>query len=127
MILEYFAEASEPTVLLHGNVGAEVVLLREALRPLTEEEGRRVAIHELPFVQAIGGCALFAFSGPRVLGVDEWRRPGSFVWTHDPLTWLQTYDLLEPFEQEKEAPSGRFQFISEGRGPRVIFSTTRAW
>ena len=127
MNIEYFPEARESTVLLYGNAVAEVALLRAALRPLTEGVGRRVAIHELPFVQPIDGCVLFALSGPRVVGVVEWQRPGSFAWTQDPLTWLQTHDLLEPFEQEEEAPNGCFQFLSEGQGPRVVLSTKRAW
>jgi hypothetical protein len=119
---------SEPTVLLYGDAGGEVARLREALRPLTEDVGRWVALHELPFVEPVGGCALIAVSGPRVVGVwvPEARAPRIFTWTHDPLTWLQTVDLLEPFERIEPSRES-FQFLSEGQGPRVVYSTHRGW
>ena len=52
MRLEYFEDGLDdgPLILLYGGGRDEVALLRNAVRALAQDVGRRLAIHELPFV-----------------------------------------------------------------------------
>ena len=63
MKLEYFYDAFEGRglLLLYGDSTAEVESLRAAVRKLTVA-GTNIALHDLDFIEPVGGCQLTAAS-----------------------------------------------------------------
>ena len=121
-----FLEAEAPgkaVLLLYEGSTDDVELLRKAVLTLSEAIGRRLAIHELPFVHCIDHCRLTAVAAVRDLGVVA--AADGFEWALDQESWLQVADLLEPF---REHSGGKLhQYLHQARGPEVIYSTHRGW
>ena len=127
MKLEFFEDGSEggPLILLYGGGPEEVALLRKAVRALAEGAGRRLAVHNLPFVQSVGNCRLNAISAESDVGVVAAAKASEFEWALDPESWLQTDELLEPFCGKQGGVA--FQYLNRVRGPAIIYSMDRAW
>lgn len=72
MKLEYFADALEERglLLLYGGNPGEVASLRAALQRLTTE-GASIAIHDLPFMEAVADSKLTAVSVHQGSGVQR--------------------------------------------------------
>ena len=102
-----------------------MALLRMAVCTLAEGVGRPLAMHELPFVQSVGNCRLHAISAQTDVGVLATSMPGEFDWTLDRGSWLQTDELLQPFCEERDSVA--IQYLNHAHGPKVIYSTDRAW
>ena len=62
-------------LVLHDAADDEVAALGEVFRTLAEANGRRVAIHGLPFVTRVDECRLQALSGPDDAGVTPKQTP----------------------------------------------------
>jgi len=126
MKLEFFKDgnAGRPMLLLYGGGTEEVELLRQAFRDVAQGRVRRLAVHNLPFVEAVEDCRLLATLGPRDIGI-ETTAPTDFTWTLDAESWLGTDELLAPFCDQE--PGVRFQYLNPARGPEVLYSTRREW
>src|SRR5262245_41035301 len=126
MKLEFFQDgnAGSPMLLLYGGGAEEVTLLRQALRDVAQGRIRQLAVHNLPFVEAVEDCRLRAVLGSHDIGVVA-AAPADFTWTLDAESWQGTDELLEPFC--REAPGMRFQYLNPSRGPEVLYSTERRW
>jgi hypothetical protein len=124
--LEFFEDGfyGDPMILLYGGRSEDVVLLRSAIRTLSESVGRQFALNDLPFVQSVGKCRLRAISAAADSGVEA-RDLADFEWTLCPESWRQVDEQLEPFCEEKIGVS--FQYINPGSGPEIIYSTAREW
>jgi hypothetical protein len=112
-------------ILLYGGGPEEVALHRNSIRALADSIGRRLDIHDLPFVQAVDNCRLRAVSARADLGVVRTTIPSGFEWTLAPGSWLQTEDLLEPFCRQQSSTA--FQYLNPADGPEIIYSTSRVW
>jgi len=126
MKLEFFKDgnAGAPMLLLYGGDTEEVTLLRQAFRDVAQGRVRRLAVHNLPFVEAVEGCRLLAVLGSKDVGIVT-AAPTDFTWTLDAESWLWTDELLAPFCRED--PGVRFQYLNPARGPEVLYSTGREW
>ncbi len=126
MKLEFFEDGlnGDPMILLYGGRSEDVVLLRSAIRTLSEGVGRQFALTDLPFVQSVDKCRLRAISAAADLGVKS-RELADFEWTLCPESWRQVDEQLEPFCEEKIDVS--FRYINPGSGPEIIYSTAREW
>jgi len=124
MKLEFLADASEgPTLLFYGTHPDEVAKLRKAVRELSEWPGRKLAFHELAYVEAVGHCELVGVCGSRDIGVRKPSEDVSFEWLLGSSSWSKVEGLLEPFCVATPGP--RFQFLNPAFGPEVIYSTQR--
>jgi hypothetical protein len=124
--VEFFEDGLEggPMILLYGGGPDEVALLRNAMRTLSGRVGRQLTLNDLPYVQSVDKCRLLAISADADLGVVA-RPPADFEWTLSPESWHQVDEQLEPFCEKKRGVS--FQYLNSGGGPKIIYSTTRAW
>ena len=111
-----------PLILLYGGPREEIRLLQDALRSLSGDVGRRVSIHELPFVRATNACAVVAISENIDRGVAT-VGPAQFEWGLTPASWNEVDSLLQGFFDG----GGGFQFLNEASGPTVIYSRRRSW
>jgi hypothetical protein len=128
MKLEYFDQTGneKAVLLLHSGTPREVDSLRAALAVL-RAAGASVALHELDFVEAMGGCEVTLSSADAPRGVRP-AGPRAFLWSMSPSDWERVQDLLEPFVAPLPAGAGtRFQYLHEHGGPEVIYSTAREW
>ena len=126
MKLEFLVDtAGGPTLLLYGTRSDEVTKLRKALQVLSEWPGRRLAFHELPYVEAVGDCELLAVCGSRDIGVRQPFEALSFEWLLGSSSWSNVEGLLEPFCVPTSGT--RCQFLNPAFGPEVIYSTQRRW
>jgi hypothetical protein len=124
--LEFFVDGLEgqPMILLYGGGPEEVVLLRNAMRPLSGGVGVNLAVDDLPFVQPIDKCRLRVISAGVVFGVTA-TSAGNFEWTLDPKSWLEVDKQLDPLCTGSSGVS--FQHLNPGSGPEIIYSTDRTW
>jgi hypothetical protein len=99
MRLDFLPEGSPdcPLVRLSGFDPAEAGQLHEVLAGLASGEIDRVDVHELPFIEPIGGCRL-------VLSVDWWDRgiirgdsPEDLACGLTAEAWDDIAGLVEPF------------------------------
>jgi len=126
MKLEFLEDgnAGAPMLLLYGGGTEEVALLRQAFRDVAQGRTRQLAVHNLPFVEAVDECRLRAVLGPKDIGIVA-AAPTDFMWTLDADSWQWADELLAPFCREE--PGVRFQYLNPARGPEVLYSTERRW
>jgi len=115
-----------PMVLFWGGGATEVTALRAAFRALAAGVGVRVAFHDLPFMTAAPNAGLVGVSSPDDRGVVLSETTRS-EWILTPAWWDNAEGLLVPFSDSSDAPSGSYQFLHQGIGMPVIYSTSRAW
>jgi len=124
--LEFLADTSDgPVLLLYGPDSDEAIALRKALGELVEWPGRKLALHELPYVEAVNQCKLLAVCTNRDIGVRKVSKSLSFEWLLSSSSWSNVEGLLEPFCVPAVGTS--FQFLNPAFGPEVIYSTRRSW
>ena len=126
MMLDYLANGSPdcPLLRLYAFTPAEARQLRDAVTTLATGTAKRVEVHRLPFVEAIGGCRL-------TLVVQRWdgaivRRggPAEFECGFTAGTWDNVAALIEPFEQETNG----YQWLAGGPGEaQLLLSVSGQW
>ena len=126
MTLDYLANGSPdcPLLRLYAFTPAEARQLRDAVTTLATGTAKRVEVHRLPFVEAIGGCRL-------TLVVQRWdgavvRRgePAEFECGFTAGTWENVEYLIEPFEQEANG----FQWLAGVPGEaQLLLSVSGGW
>lgn len=124
MRLEYLPEGSHdcPLVRLFGFDPAEAGQFYEALAGLVAGVVDRIDVHELPFVESIGGCRL-------ALAVDWWDRgivrrglPEDLACGFTAGTWDNIAGLVEPFAKG----STGFQWLTR-QGASWLISAGGDW
>jgi hypothetical protein len=100
----------------------QVSALRSALGSLANQSVTRLAIHDLPFVQAQSGIQLVALSTTDERGVVPLPVKGAFEWMLKPSSWENVSFLLEPFVDRAVG----FQFLDDC-GLTVIYSADGKW
>lgn len=126
MKLEFFEDGMDaPLILLYGGEHEEVALFRAAVRVLAEDVGKKLTIHQLPFIQPIRNCRLAAISAEANVGIAINRLSGEYEWVLAQEAWLQVDELLEPFCHERS--DAAFQYLNPAGGMEVIYSTHRSW
>jgi hypothetical protein len=113
-----------PLILLSRGRPDEVTSLRKVLHSLATQSAGRVALHDLPFVEARSGVQVFARSTNNDRGVVPLPLKWAFEWELAPSSWANVNYLLEPFAGG--AVTG-FQFLNDTSGPTLIYSADGKW
>ena len=127
MNLEYLRDSADgPVLLFHGEDPAGAATLLRAFEALASGDLTRVALHELPGIDAVGRCRVTAVAGSRSPGAhiaaDE-----SIRWTLEDLRWEEVALLMEPFTARAKKPGVQYQYLSDEGPTTVIVSTQKTW
>ena len=130
MKIEYFdAEGVVdcPLILIYGCEPEAADALVAAVRALSQEEQKRVAVHELPGFESVDKCELFFTATKSDKGVYFIAPPRSFECSIQPLWWGNVLSLLETFDWT--IASHRHQYLDYGWYTEftLIISTDRSW
>ncbi|MBI5687597.1 MAG: hypothetical protein HZC54_21205 [Verrucomicrobia bacterium] len=127
MLIEFFPDGSVecPLVLLHGRDPAAAARLREKVVALAAEQVQRVAVHEIPGFESVGGCQLFASTGRSDLGTQPLCAGRVFECQLRPVTWHDVEGLLEPFTEQ--AFCDGFQWLDSHGEIQLLISGHRGW
>jgi hypothetical protein len=101
--IEYLHEGSSdcPLIRIYGDDVAAVAELHRAIGQLADGTARKVAAHELPGFQGVGGCTLTLAAeaedqGILVLGLRQFR------WVLANSSWSKVAGFVEPFAKKME-------------------------
>ena len=101
----------------------EVDALRAACRQLADGQRKQFALHEQPWVKAMGGCAFIWQSAPADVGV-RMPRPGDpFFLALSDEGWREVEGKLLPFAQGGDG----FNWLTMGGDVEVLISGTGSW
>ena len=122
---EYLAEGSPdcPLLRLHNFSPPEAEQLLAAVSRLASGAAERVEVHQLPFVEPVGGCRLALVRWPwdqAVLRVG----PSAFQCGLTAGTWDNVAGLIEPFAEN----AGGFQWLAGSPGEAsLLLSVSGQW
>lgn len=127
--LEFFANGyyGDDVLLLYSGSPEEVQALA---RDLSHVRGGQAPLHlhQRPYVHAVDGSALTAVQGVENVGVTRIGvTANAFEWVAPGDVWLSMAGLLKPFFVPILDDQTHLQYLNEGSGPQVIYSTQRAW
>jgi hypothetical protein len=123
--LEYLSDGSPdcPLIRLFDFAPAEAAWLGSAMTDLATGRAERVAVHELAFIEPVGGCEL-------VLSVRAWHQgvvrvgAAAFECGLPASAWANVAGLVEPFA----AGSGGYQWLSVVPGEAsLLLSVSGQW
>ena len=122
--LEFIEDGYEggPLLLFWGGRPEDVSGLIRVFGSLSRRVGERVALHELPFIEAQLYGLVIAISGERSSGVVA--RNGALEWQQSTSGWDNAAGLLDPFTDDHR---DGFQHLNMSDGGEVIYSTSRSW
>jgi len=125
MKLEYLASGSPdcPLIRLYDFTKVEAAELCSTIARLANGELREMAVDELPFVQAIGGCQLTIVAGTWDAGVVQ-QPDGSFICRLTPDTWDNVTGLIEPFTNDA---TGYQWLVSTPGDAAILLSVNGQW
>ena len=128
MRLEYLARGSPdcPLIRLYDFQPSEAAALLAAIGTLASSSAERIELHQLPFVESVGGCELALTRRLRDLAVVRGSHPHRFECGFTAETWDDVAGLLEPFSQG----DGGFQWLAGAPGEvawLLSASTTGEW
>ena len=127
MRLEYLPDGSPdfPLIRLYDFDHHTMTGFRRLVAELRNGSRRELVVHDLPEVEAVGGCQLVLEVGKRNLGVIRSRCENSFTCILTEAGWENVADLMEPFCEPGQA--GAFQWLSdEGKIP-LLLSVNGQW
>lgn len=125
MVLEYFAEATPPVLLLHGLSPDETRRLRGEILELADQQRDEVRI-ESQSGPTDAERSLLLRAGDGDLGVVPRGSPDlAFCCVLRPDSWRHVCGLLEPFEDEQTGH--RHQYLTDSTAVDWIVSSTRSW
>jgi hypothetical protein len=126
MILEFLPDGSPdcPLIRLFDFTPSEAGQLQTALTQLASGAVKRVAIHEMPGVESLGGCRLTFLSRSWDQAVIAKGDPADFECGFTPGRWEDMAYLVEPFTQ----CCGGFQWLAGGPGEaQILLSPSAEW
>ncbi len=122
------SENGRPLILIHGDDRDAVLQLAKAFGRLSQGVLERLAIHDLPYVEA-GDCRLIAVRGKRDRGAHELGSAKASEWVESTARWADVAGLVvtlrRPYESGHQylAPSP----FGGGRGIVVQVSIGEHW
>ena len=127
MRLEYLRDGSSdcPLIRLYDFDARAVIVLRDLVVELAEGSRRELAVHDLPDVDALGGCQLVLEVGTRNRGVIPERSPTSFRCVLTDASWENVAGLMGPFCEP--GASGGFQWLSDEGKVSLLLSGDGHW
>jgi hypothetical protein len=127
MNLEYLPDSADgPVLLFHGEDPEGAVTLIRAFEALASGDLSKVALHELPGIEAVERCRVTAVVGSRSAGAHI-AADQSIRWMLPSLRWDEIAGQVEPFASRAAASGAQFQYLSDEGPTTVIISTQRAW
>lgn len=129
MKLEYLPEGSQdcPLIRIYGADLGAVAHLLKAFKALGLSQGAECAIHELPGMESVDGCELFARVGKEDKGAMRLEGHNIFDWVLSAETWLQVEGLTEPFA--KATTARLHQWLDESSDVSILITNAEngAW
>lgn len=125
MKIEFLAEGSPdcPLIRIFQFQPGEVEALRTACRELAEGNRTEFALHEQPWIEAVGGCAFVWKAGTKDIGVSLPRAGDPFVFVFSDEGWREVEDKLLPFAHS----SFGFNWLTDGGDVEVLISNDGYW
>jgi hypothetical protein len=122
------SENGRPLIPIHGDDRDAVTQLAKALGRLSRGALERLAIHDLPYVDA-AECRLIAVRGERDQGAHELGSTKAFEWVESPARWADVAGLVVTLRPPSK--SGH-QYLAPspfggGRGIVVQLSVGEHW
>ena len=101
MLLEFLADDSDecPLLRFYGWGDGEVSLLREAAERLATGASRSIEVHQLPFIEAVGGITFAWVADAWDRGVLLPHDQRSFVMQLPSELWADVVEIIRPFER----------------------------
>ncbi len=127
MKLEYLADGSPdcPLLRLCDFDAAQAAGLRDMFASLADGSRDGVALHDLPWVEAVSRCRLVLRAGRRDVGVVPTGECNGFECVLTRETWDNVEGLTEPLSA---APSRGFQWlVPNAGGIRLLLSSDGFW
>jgi hypothetical protein len=127
MRLEYLPDGSPdcPLIRLYDFDHRTVSVFRRLVAELGNGSRRALIVHDLPDVEAVGGCQLVLEVGKRNLGVIPSRSSNSFSCILTESGWENVAYLMEPFCEPGQA--GAFQWLSDEGEIPLLLSVDGQW
>ena len=126
MKLEFLSDESSvcPLIRLYDFTPAEAAQLLAAVTALADLRAQRVAIHELPGVEPVGGCRLTLRVRSWDQGVTLRTAPADFEYGLIAGTWDNVAGLVAPFTES----AGGFQWLDNASSEvRLLLSPDGSW
>jgi hypothetical protein len=127
MKLEFLAAGSAdcPLIRLYDFTPEQAKLLHARVLSLATQATEQIALHDLAFVESIGGCQLTLIARSRDQGVVQVGGAATFEWGSTAALWDNVAWLIEPFTMR--ASSGFQWLICAQREMSVLLSPTGQW
>lgn len=127
MRLEYLPDGSPdcPLIRLYDLDPRAVIVLRGRVVELAGGSRRELAVHDLPDVEAVGGCQLVFEVGGRSIGVIPGPSPNSFRCILTDASWENVAELIEPFCEPGQRAA--FQWLSDEGNVSLLLSSDGHW
>jgi hypothetical protein len=125
MKLEFLSKGSPdcPLIRLYGYRADEVEHLRAACRDLADGRRKEFALHEQPWVDAIGGCKFFWEAGVEDIGVSLPSVGNPFVLSFSEEAWREVEGKLLPFAGD----AAGFNWLTNEGDVEVLISPNGLW
>lgn len=125
MKIEFLPEGSPecPLIRIFQFQPGEVEALRTACRELADGKRTEFALHEQPWVEAVGDCAFIWKAGLKDIGVRLPQDGKPFILIFSNEGWREVEDKLLPFARS----STGFNWLTDGGDVEVLISNDGSW
>lgn len=125
MKIEFHPEGSPdcPLIRIFHFQPEEVEALRTACRELAYGKRTEFALHEQPWIDAVGSCAFIWKAGTKDIGVRLPQAGDPFVFNFSDEGWHEVEDKLLPFAESSRG----FNWLTSEGDVRVLISNDGRW
>ncbi|MDP4220104.1 MAG: hypothetical protein Q8896_06675 [Bacteroidota bacterium] len=130
MKLEYIHEGSPdcPLIRLYDFDTSQAQLLRQAFEDIVSEKEKIVALHELPFIEPLGGAQVWIAEKSDIQfdddAVTRTLEDGMlFTWMMTKEEWNDAIALLDAYTPSPDS----FQWLTDDFGIQVLLSQSGTW
>ena len=116
--------SNDAIIRLYDFSTAEVRELQSAIESLAERKVDELAVHELPFIEPIGGARLILLVAAYDQSLIDGEGDRTFDCRFMPETWDNVAGLIEPFSQDARG----FQWLAGGpESSGLVLSVDGRW
>lgn len=124
MKIEYLENSSEdcPLIRIYGKETTAMLTLIDALKELSQNKDKTIALHELPGIESVEGCCLIACDGSVNEGIKKTENDNEFTLTLTSEKWQKVAELAQQVcnSIEKE----RYQWLDDTSDISLLLSSS---